>query len=92
MQINKQALPVGHTYALWDFAPAPNGYKFTHDEFTVTTHPFDHALCGDVHYNVLFDGSPVTATSQPMSYDTLSRTFEIYSEDFNLVGLRDIEV
>ena len=29
--------------------------------------------------------------SSPMRYDTLTRTFEIYSEDFDLIGTRSIE-
>ena len=37
VQINKEALPTGLTYALWDYEPVPEGYKFTHDPFTVTT-------------------------------------------------------
>ena len=75
---------MGLTYALWDFSPSPDGYKFTHDEFTVTTLPFDHTLCGDVHYKVFLDGTELSKSSEPMTYDTISRQFEIYSEDFDL--------
>lgn len=49
-------------------------------------------LCGDVHYNAYFDSALLTSSSQPMSYDTLTRTFEIYSEDDALIGFKSIEV
>lgn len=92
VQINKEALPMGLTYALWDYEPVPDGFKFTHDPFTVSTQPFDHELCGEVRYKVYFEGRLLSKTSAPLSYDTLTRQFEIYSEDWNLIGFHSIEV
>ena len=43
-------------------------------------------------YQVLFEGQLIDEMSSPMRYDTLTRTFEIYSEDFDLIGTRSIEV
>ena len=49
-------------------------------------------MCGAVDYEAFFDGQLISPTSHPMSYDTLSRTFEINSEDEGLLGARTIEV
>ena len=83
---------MGLTYALWDFSPSPDGYKFTHDEFTVTTLPFDHTLCGDVNYKVYFDATELSTSSEPIAYDTILRQFEIYSEDLDIIGMHYITV
>ena len=34
----------------------------------------------------------MSLSSEPMSYNTLTREFSIYSEDFSLIGFRTIEV
>ena len=39
-----------------------------------------------------FEGQPIDGTSSPMRYDASTRTFEIYSEDNALLGMRQIEV
>ena len=75
---------MGLTYALWDYSPFPDGYKFTHDPFTVTTLPFDHTLCGDVHYHVFMDSTQLSTSTKIMAYDTITRQFEVYAEDFKL--------
>ena len=49
-------------------------------------------MCGEVDYEVQFDGELIGKTSKPMSFDTLTRIFEIYSEDEALLGTRTIEV
>ena len=56
------------------------------------TLPNAHSFCGEVHYEVLFEGKFVQVNSSPMGYDSVTRTFEIYSEDFDLIGPRTIEV
>ena len=56
------------------------------------TTPLSHLMCGEVDYEVFFEGQSIDSASSPVSFDTSTRTFEIYSEDFNLVGLRTIEV
>ena len=71
--ITKQPLPVGLTYALYDFSPIPNGYKFFHDAFTTNTSPFNHTLCGEVHYKMHFEGELLSFDSKPIAYDTLTR-------------------
>lgn len=63
-----------------------------HDPFVVTTQPLvGHSLCGDVHYNFSFEGVLIGVGTRPMQYDTLTRTFDIFSIDLSLVGLRTIE-
>ena len=92
VQIDKVALPAGLTYDLYDFDDT-QGFTFSHDPFVVTTTPLvGHSLCGDVHYHVWFEGTLVTDSSRPLKYDTFTRSFDFYSEDMNLVGIRTIEV
>ena len=79
-------------YIIYDYDPSPNGFKFTHDPYTVTTSPFAHSLCGNIHYNAYLEGQLLTASSSPMSYDTLNREFEIYSQNFNLIGYHTLEI
>lgn len=49
-------------------------------------------MCGEVHYKMHFEGDLLNLNSNPMAYDTLTRQFEIYSEDMSLLGFRSIEV
>ena len=56
IQFNSQDLPINLMYILYDFDPIPTGYKFVHDAFTVTATPFDHSMCGEVHYNAFLEG------------------------------------
>ena len=86
--IDKVPLPLGLEYDLYAF-DLSLGFTFQHDPFTVTTYPLlGHSLCGDVHYNVWFEGDLIAEATRPMKYDTLTRTFDIYSEDLELVGTR----
>ena len=90
--IDKVALPTGLEYDLYDFDES-SGFTFIHDPFVVTTMPLvSHTLCGDVHYNVWFEGDLVTDSTRPLKYDTLTRTFDLYSEDLSLIGFRSLEV
>jgi hypothetical protein len=84
-------LPVGKQYILHSFAPAAK-YTFVHDPFTIVTQPNAHSLCGNVSYDVTFNGAVIEASSEPMAHDDASRTFSIYTEDYNLLGLNDITV
>ena len=70
---NEQALTDGLVYMLYDYDPAPEGFKFNHDAYTVTTQPFDHTQCGDLAYNAYLDGVLMSDSSSPMAYDTLTR-------------------
>jgi len=90
VQINQVALPVGKQYYLHDFK-AVGGYKFTHNAFEFVTSPISHSLCGGLTYTATFNGQAInTLTKPPMAYNTATRTFEIYSEDFSLLGDRTI--
>ena len=51
-----------------------------------------HTLCGDFITTATFDGSPLSLTSVPMSYDDATGTFSIYSEDEGLVGLKTVTI
>ena len=67
--------------------------QFSHDPFLVTTTPsVGHSLCGEVDYAVRFDGSAIDASSVPLSYDTMTRTLKLYTEDESYTGFHDIEV
>ena len=68
------------------------GHDFAHSSFTVITNPFAHSLCGDLAYTTTFVGATTDLTSDPMTYDTTTRTFSLYSEDFNLLGMQPITV
>ena len=50
-------------------------------------------MCGGLTYTATFEGVAIDPiTKPPMSYDTLSKRFSIYSEDFSLLGDRTITV
>ena len=51
-----------------------------------------HSLCGDIGYTALFMGQLIDLTTNPMKYDSLAREFEIYTEDFSLVGMQSLTV
>ena len=90
--IDKGTLPAGLEYDLYAFDDSL-GFTLMHDPFMVSTSPLvDHTLCGDVHYKVWFNGNLVTDSTRPLRYNTLTRTFDIYSEDISMIGLRTFEV
>ena len=92
--INQVPLPVGEQYILHDFK-AVGGYTFTHTPFDIVTLPFQHSMCGGLTYTATFNGSPIDTTTKAavgMAYDTATQTFDIYSEDFALLGTRTITV
>ena len=94
VSINKLPLPIGMQYELYDDEPNA-GYQFTHDPFTIKTLPFSHSLCGPIDHLVLFMGvqiSPSATATSPIKYDSLTHTFELYSEDFDLIGNQPIEI
>ena len=87
VSISAEALPVSESYILHD-----TRHNFAHSSFTVITNPFAHSLCGDLAYSTTFVGTATNLTSDPMTYDTTTRTFSIYSEDFSLLGMQPITV
>jgi len=92
IEIQQVALPVDETYVLHDFKVS-GGYTFAHDAFNIVTQPFQHNLCGGLTYTATFNGQAInTTTKPPMAYDTATNTFDIYSEDFILLGDRTITV
>ena len=85
-------LPVDQTYVLHDFKSV-GGYTFTHLPFIFVTSPYEHDLCGGMTYTATFNSAAIdTTTKPPMAYDQSINTFEIYSEDFSLLGDRNITV
>ena len=50
------------------------------------------SLCGPLIYDANFESSVINGGTSPMDYDMAIRTFGIYSEDSNLIGLREITV
>ena len=92
VSIDQAALPAGLEYDLYGFDDSL-GFTFVHDPFSVSTSPLiGHTLCGDVLYNVWFEGDLITDSTRPLRYDTLTQTFDIFSEDISLIGLRTFEV
>ena len=73
-------------YVLFEYPGT--GYTFGHDAFDVVTLPYQHDMCGELTYLATFMSSDITSTSQPMSYDTTTREFNIYAEPFNLIGIQ----
>ena len=43
-------------------------------------------------YTAFMDGIELTPTSIPLSYDSASQTFSIYSEDLSMAGAHDISL
>ena len=77
----------------------PPGFQFNHDPVTIVTQPISHTLCGLISYTSTFmtagiDGIlPMDNIAQdPVGYDPANLQFTVYSEDFNLLGLRDLTV
>ena len=91
MTIDTTPLPTDYEYTLFDKLAAVS-ISFTHSSFIVTTLPFQHTLCGALTYRATFEGDPLDMTTLPILYDSDLNTFEIYSEDYSLIGLRDITV
>ena len=65
--------------------------NFTVSDFTLTTTPIaDHDLCGDITVSYTFDGVPLPASLDPLSYVTDPVTgdeyFSIDSENTDLIG------
>lgn len=57
------------------------------------TSPVLHDLCGPVDYYAEFNGRPIDQySSDPISYDANTQTFEVYSEDWDLIGPNEIKV
>ena len=73
-------------YDLYDFDPLPAGFIWTHTPFTINTTPNPHTLCGDLTYEATFMGTALDTNTSPVSYDTATRSYAIYSEDFGLIG------
>ena len=83
--ISKTPLPSGLSYVLFS-SPHEGGFSFVHDPFELTSSTIDTGICGDLSYNAYFGDTSLTKTSNPIKYDSETRTFTIYSEDSNLIG------
>lgn len=62
--------------------------EWTHAPFILETKPFQHSLCGAFTYTATFmsEENVLSADSKPMSYESDTRTFKIYSEDLELMS------
>ena len=62
--------------------------EWQHAPFLLQTEPIQHSLCGSFTYSTSFMGVDrvLTPLSIPMSYDSDSMTFKIYSELLDLIG------
>jgi len=69
---------------LYDFDPI--GFQWLHPEFVLVTNPISHTLCGGFTYSATFMNSVTDLSTDPMKYDSLTRTYTFYSEDFGLIG------
>ena len=83
VQIDSLAL-TDQIYDLYDFDPV--GFQWIHPDFVLVTNPISHALCGGFTYAATFMNNVIDMTTNPMKYDTLTRTYTFYSEDFALIG------
>ena len=70
-----------------------------HDPVTVETVPISHSLCGEISYTSTFMTSPINGidpmadlTQDAVGYDPSTRTFTVYSEDFDLLGLQELTI
>ena len=59
---------------------------WTHDAFVINTAPITHTLCGELSYEATFMNNPIDLDTNPMSYDSASRTYTFYTEDESLRG------
>ena len=69
---------------MYDFDPV--GFQWLHPEFVLVTNPISHTLCGGFTYSATFMNSVTDLSTDPMNYDSLTRTYTFYSEDFGLIG------
>jgi len=63
---------------------------YTHSESALMLDP--NGLCGAIGYETSFDGTALTTTTEPVSYDQSLRQFSIYSTDDSLTGDRTLIV
>ena len=66
------------------FAPAETFAP--HPEFTVSTSPYPHTLCGGIVYKGQYMGADLAANG-PLTYDPATREFTADSEDSSLIGM-----
>ena len=72
-------------YTVYD----PSPLDFTHDAFFVETTPaiVDFTLCGEIVYEGKYQDTVVPVTGgDPLSYDPLTRTFVVDTDNLALVG------
>ena len=79
---------VAQNYILYDPDPPATGAQWTHDAFVLNTVPVAHSLCGGFTYEATFMGAAVGLVTAPMSFDTATRTYTFYSEDYGLIGIQ----
>ena len=65
---------------------------YTHTPFTVTTHPNQHSLCGELIYLPTMDGGLLTSVTYPVSYSEYSGELIVQSQSNSQVGLKEITI
>ena len=71
-------------------ATGPKTYEPPHTEFRVETTPISHNLCGDVKYEVFYNGKSLEndpdyqLNPPPLSYNAIDRRFTVETDDPSL--------
>ena len=65
---------------------------YTHTPFTVTTHPNQHSLCGELIYLPTMDGGLLTSVTYPISYSEYSGELIVQSQSNSQVGLKEVTI
>ena len=60
--------------------------EFTHESFTLSMTPIEHNLCGDIKVTATFDGLLIELNEMVLSYDALTNTFTVDTDDSDLIG------
>ena len=92
VSIKASPFPVGPLeYTLYFGSLASPIQILSHSPYTVTTTPIAHTLCGAISYSATFRGAIADSTTlPPVAYN--NNSFQIYSEDFTLIGMQTITV
>ena len=92
VSIKASPFPVGPLeYTLYFGSLASPIQILSHSPYTITTTPIVHTLCGDISYSATFRGAIADSTTlPPVAYN--NNSFQIYSEDFTLIGMQTITV
>ena len=85
VSIEKKPLPSDVSYTLLE-----GNRAFIHSPFELVTTTDSQALCGSITYTATFDGVPVSLETVPMSYDSESLKFMVFSDQSDHIGTHTI--